>query len=338
MIHILVALVSAFLFGASTPLGKLLLDSLPPFQLAGLLYLGAALGVLPFSLGQGRALARMGAANKLRLAGAIGFGGVLGPVCLLFGLQSASASSVAMWLNLELVATAVLGYFLFNDHLGRLEWLGVAGTLGASLILSWQEGAGGGSAFIFLGIAGICWGLDNHLTALIDGITPAQSTFWKGLTAGTMNLGISWMVEPFSLEIQPMAWAVVLGMFAYGVSISLYIRSAQNLGATRSQMIFSAAPFFGVVLSFLVLKESLNWVQAAAAGLLILSLGTLFRDRHGHSHTHEPVSHTHDHCHDDDHHNHGATHPGEYHSHWHHHDPVSHGHPHWPDIHHRHTH
>jgi hypothetical protein len=25
-----------------------------------------------------------------------------------------------------------------------------------------------------------CWGLDNQLTALIDGITPSQTAFWKG--------------------------------------------------------------------------------------------------------------------------------------------------------------
>src|SRR2546426_2918229 len=40
------ALISAALFGASTPLAKLLLGELPPLLLAGLLYLGSGLGLL----------------------------------------------------------------------------------------------------------------------------------------------------------------------------------------------------------------------------------------------------------------------------------------------------
>ncbi len=47
MYGLLLALLSAFLFGASTPASKVLLGSLQPFQLAGLLYLAAAIGMAP---------------------------------------------------------------------------------------------------------------------------------------------------------------------------------------------------------------------------------------------------------------------------------------------------
>lgn len=46
---VMLALLSAALFGSATPLTKTLLNQLRPFQLAGLLYLGAAIGVLPFA-------------------------------------------------------------------------------------------------------------------------------------------------------------------------------------------------------------------------------------------------------------------------------------------------
>ncbi len=73
MKYIGMVLISALLFGASTPLGKILLDSLPPFQLAGLLYLGAAMGVFPFALEKKNriSLCSMGQKNLLRLTGAI---------------------------------------------------------------------------------------------------------------------------------------------------------------------------------------------------------------------------------------------------------------------------
>ena len=342
MQYIVIAFISAVLFGASTPIGKALLESLPPFQLAGLLYLGAALGVLPFFFTTKNALRidKIDRKNFLRLSGAISLGGVVGPVLLLFGLQMASSATVAMWLNLELVATAILGFAIFRDHLGRFGWVGVTGTVLASMMLSWHEGNIGVYALLLVAGASICWGLDNHLTALIDGITPTQSTFWKGLIAGSVNLFIGFIVEVPGGGLPLITGAIIVGIFSYGFSISLYIWSAQNLGATRSQMIFASAPFFGVLLSVILLGESLSWMQIGAALLLVLSILILFRDQHGHYHEHKPMNHNHSHRHDDQHHIHTHT---EYadnssHGHWHNHDSTSHNHPHWPDVHHRHDH
>jgi len=96
-----IALLSALLFGAATPFSKILLAHLTPFQLAGLLYLGAAVGVLGIILRTRTFLVpwRMDRKNQLRLLGAVTFGGVLGPLALLGGLNLASAASVSMWLN-----------------------------------------------------------------------------------------------------------------------------------------------------------------------------------------------------------------------------------------------
>ncbi len=338
MQYILIVFLSAILFGASTPIGKILLDTLPPFLLAGLLYIGAALGVLPFSIRKQKktGIQKIGRKNIVRLIGAISFGGVAGPVLLLFGLQMASASSVALWLNLELAATAILGYLFFRDHLGPYGWIGVIGTLGASVILSWHEGSIGTYALFLVGGASVCWGIDNHLTALIDDLTPSQSTFWKGIVAGSLNLLISFFLESTGKEVWMIVFAIIDGVFAYGFSISLYIFAAQNMGATRSQMIFSSAPFFGVILSVLLLGESISRAQIAAAIVLLVSLSILFRDQHSHFHIHEPVNHRHRHKHDDKHHNH--EHSKNKDKLWHNHESLSHSHPHWPDIHHRHNH
>ena len=137
-----------------------------------------------------------------------------------------------------------------------------------------------------------------------------------------------------------LASAVIVGIFSYGFSISLYILAAQNLGATRSQMIFASAPFCGVALSVVLVGETISVIQAMAAVILVISLAVLLRDQHTHSHTHEPLHHKHRHRHDDGHHDHVHT-DGEgavYHSQWHTHEPITHAHSHWPDIHHRHRH
>lgn len=341
MLYVLLALVSAALFGAATPLSKALLASFSPFQLAGLLYLGAAAGAATMAFKKGQAQPwRMDNKNIIRLSGAVLCGGVMAPLFLLIGLKAASAASVSLWLPLELVATAVLGRVLFRDHLGKFGWLGMFGVVAASVLLSFGEGAAGIKAGLFVLAACVCWGFDNNFTALIDGITPAQSTFWKGMVAGIINLGVGLLTQDFAGTTATTIGALGVGVFSYGASIVLYITAAQNIGAARGQMFFASSPFFGVVLSAVFLGEVVSAVQLVSIGVLAGSLVLVFRDRHEHVHAHEELEHAHSHRHDDGHHVHEhADGRGERrHTHRHRHEAKVHAHPHWPDLHHRHDH
>jgi drug/metabolite transporter (DMT)-like permease len=335
------ALVSAALFGAATPASKVLLAGLTPFQLAGLLYMGAALGVAPFTFKKGFGLPRRGdRRNRARLAGAAVFGGVAGPVLLLFGLRAADAASVSLWLNFELAATALLGALVFHEHLGALGWGGVAAAFAGAALLALPEGMAGIAPGLLVLLACACWGLDNHLTALIDGITPAQSTFWKGLVAGAVNFALGLALDPLAGGYLLVAGAILIGVLSYGTSIVLYISAAQKLGATRAQIVFSTAPFFGVLLSVAVLGEPLTALHLASGALFVAAVAFFALERHAHLHAHEALEHEHAHRHDDGHHDH--PHPdlprSTWHSHRHRHEPTVHAHPHWPDLHHRHPH
>ena len=336
------AIAAAALFGLAAPLSKLLLERVNTFQLAGLLYLGAALGLLPALAVGGRlgSILRIDRRNRLKVAGAVVFGGVLGPVLLLLGLRTAQASSVSLLLNLELVATALLGVLLFKDHLTASGWLAVAGVLTAGALVSLPEGSAGLLPALWIAAACACWGMDNHLTALIDGITPVQSTFLKGTAAGTFNLLLGLALHPALPAAGPLAATLALGAVSYGASIVLYISAAQTLGATRGQLAFASAPFFGMLFSLLLLSEALTGLRIAAAAILVASIALMSLSRHLHAHRHEPVEHVHRHSHDDDHHTH--AHPegsvSLTHLHRHRHEPVVHTHPHAPDLHHRHSH
>jgi len=340
MFAFLLALASALLFGASPPASKLLLGGLEPLQLAGLLYLGAALGMAPLAARErSRAPLAVDRANVMRLGGAVLLGGIAGPVLLLTGLRLASAGSVSLLLNLELAATAVLGVLLFREHLGRGGWLGVAGMVLAGAIVAAEAGAPGVKAALLVAAACTCWAVDNHLTALIDGITPARSTLVKGLAAGTVNLALGLAGAPLDAGLETIAAALAVGSVSYGASIALYIAAAQELGATRAQAVYASAPFLGALLAFAVLGEPLTRAHVAACALLVPALAALLWSRHAHPHTHAPLEHAHSHSHHDDHHAH--THDGPVpgrHSHAHRHEPVTHAHPHWPDLHHRHSH
>ena len=75
---VILCLLAAALFGASTPASKVLLGDVGPLTLAGLLYLGAALGVLPFCFRGGSPARWRDPVNLRRLLGAILFGGCSG--------------------------------------------------------------------------------------------------------------------------------------------------------------------------------------------------------------------------------------------------------------------
>ncbi len=332
-------LLSAALFGASTPVAKSLLAELGPITLAGALYLGAALGVLPFCAKGGSPERRKQPRHWLYLAGAVGFGGIVGPVLLLIGLDRTPAASAALWLNLETVATAVLAWAFFREYLGVRTWLAVLCVVAAGLLLAapFETGTLVGAALIAM--ACVCWGLDNNFTALIDGYTPAQSTAVKGLVAGGVNLALGLAIES-APTLSSVGLALVVGAFAYGISIMLYISSAHQLGATRSQLVFASAPLWGVGLAWLAFAESVAWNQVVALVPMVIGIALLVRGEHAHDHRHDAITHSHSHRHDDGHHTH--VHPGLpawlRHTHEHAHEPVSHSHAHEPDLHHRHVH
>lgn len=332
---------AAALFGASTPASKLLLDSeVGPLTLAGLLYLGAGVATLPFAFSGGSAARRRDPRNVRRLVGAVVFGGVLGPIALLVGLQTAPSASVSLWLNLETTATALLAWALFREHLDARGWLANGLVLLAGLLLASPEGFEVAPSALLVALACVCWGLDNNLTAIIDGYTPAQTTMAKGFVAGGVNLGLGALLEGTVPPAVVIAGGLGVGALAYGASIVLYIRGAQQLGATRSQMLFATAPFLGTAASWWLLGESVLMAQLAAAGLMVGALGLLLTSRHEHEHHHHEVRHTHAHRHDDGHHDHvhEGLPPDLWHTHEHQHAPLIHSHPHVPDLHHRHTH
>jgi drug/metabolite transporter (DMT)-like permease len=90
----LLALGSALLFGASTPIAKLLLGITDPLLLAGLLYLGSGVGLaLVTAIGRSLGLVRPEAPLRARevpwLAAIVLFGGILGPALLMSGTSKA---------------------------------------------------------------------------------------------------------------------------------------------------------------------------------------------------------------------------------------------------------
>lgn len=338
---LLAGLLSGLLFGIATPFSKLLLTDLNSFQLAGLLYVGAGIAMIPAIIKKGSQIKLLFDRNNLiRTLGIILFGGLFGPLLLMMGLRAADAASVSIWLNMELVATAILGVLLFKDSLDKFTLIGVVLTVCAGVITSMGEGISGLTSALLITAACFCWGIDNHLTALTDGATPQAVTFVKGIMAGVVNLVIGTTIADTPVVFNTILAALIVGGFSYGLSIVLYVTSAQNIGATRGQILFSTAPLWGVILSYIFFRDSFHWTHLISILFLILAVVAINMTSHKHLHQHNKLEHIHYHKHNDGHHNH--THENfdanKGHSHLHSHDELMHEHPHYPDLHHRHKH
>src|SRR6516162_6174287 len=196
---ILYALLSAVLFGISTPTAKALLGSTDPTVLAGLLYCGAGVGVAlmrrfvrPMLSPPGTGEMALRRRDLPWLSGAIIAGGVVGPVLLLVGLARTEATTASLLLTLEGVATVLMAWFLFHENFDRRIVLGMACLLAGVATLSWSGQPTLSSVLGPLAIIGACvaWGLDNNLTRKVSLSDPLQIVQLKGLTAGPFNLAL----------------------------------------------------------------------------------------------------------------------------------------------------
>ena len=346
---VLSALAAAALFGASTPIAKTLVGEIPPVLLAGLLYAGSgvglALGLLLRRLMRNRraptTFAWPRGSEVGWLAGAILFGGVLGPVLLMLGLISTPASVSALLLNLEAVFTALFAWFVFRENFDRRIAAGMALIVVGGLVLSWKpDNLAVAPGALLIAAACLCWAIDNNLTRKVSGSDAMAIACIKGLVAGAINVGAAVITGAVIPPLLVAATAAIVGLAGYGISLALFVLALRQLGAARTGAYFSVAPFFGAALAVAVQHEAVSAPLIIAAGLMAWGVWLHLSEVHEHAHQHELLEHSHSHVHDEHHHHgHDSDWEGiEPHTHRHIHRPMRHAHPHYPDIHHQHDH
>lgn len=338
---ILAALTAALLFGAGTPLAKLLLDSINPWLLAGLLYSGSGLGLAFYRCVRRTPQVRLPRAETGWLLGAIITGGVAAPVLLMFGLRGMPASGASLLLNAEGVFTALLAWFVFHENFDRRIALGMLAIVAGAAVLSWPGETRFAELWPALCILAACfaWALDNNLTRKVSLNDATWIAAVKGLAAGSVNLAIAMTLGVTWPAWTPLFGAMLVGFFAYGVSLALFVIALRHLGTARTGAYFSISPFFGAMLA-LSMGDTLTIQLVVAGSLMALGVWLHLTEQHEHEHVHDAMFHSHTHIHDKHHqHEHDTTWNGkEPHSHPHHHAPLRHTHAHFPDAHHQHRH
>ena len=343
------ALAAALLFGASTPLAKVLTGDISPLLLAGLLYLGSGLGLGILLLArrlrargsdQPVASVKIPRAELPWLLGAIVAGGMLGPALLMLGLAKTDAASASLLLNVEGVLTAVIAWVVFRENADRQIVLGMVAIVLGGVLLAWEPGGATLSPGALLIVAAcLCWAVDNNLTRKVSTNDAMLIACLKGLIAGACNTTIAFLTNAAIPGLSAVGLSLLVGFFGYGLSLTLLVIALRTL-CTAERVPTSPLHRFLASFSLVLWPEPPNLLFWAAAVLMGVGVWLHLRERHEHAHTHDPLAHSHRHRHDEHHqHEHAFAWDGtEPHAHPHHHAVLTHAHPHYPDIHHRHPH
>ena len=339
------ALLAAALFGLSTPLVQRFGQGLGAFSTAALLYAGAAFVALwmrqPVELE-----AKLRRADLPRLLAMAGFGAVIGPVALAWGLQRTSGTSASLMLTLEALFTVVLAWRLYGESMDKRVVTAMMLLLAGGIALVADQGLAGNTQV--LGLLAVlaataAWGLDNTLSRGVADRDPAQVVMVKSALGASVSTVLAVLFGESAPALTSALALIAVGAVGYGLSLRFYLLAQRAFGAARTGSVFAFAPFIGAMGAFAFGDRSMGWIMLAAGMLMLAGVALHLMESHGHLHTHEALEHEHAHSHDpkyaDGHHLHEHdVLPSGPHSHWHRHEPMQHTHPHVPDAHHGHSH
>lgn len=269
----LLAIAAALLFGLSTPAAKLIVGSVDPLLLAGLLYLGSGIGLSIFKLFRGRDGLHLARADLPWLACTVIFGGAIGPALLMQGLTATTGSAASLLLTLEGVFTALIAWIVFREPFNRRIGFGMAAIFFGAVLLALRGSPGHAGLLGALAITGAClaWAIDNNCTAKIAEVDALTLAAIKGVCAGIANIAIALAVGSRLPALPEIGAAAAVGFLGYGLSLVLFVLALREIGAARTGAYFSTAPFIGALVGLIALREPLS-VTLAVAGLL-MSIG-----------------------------------------------------------------
>ena len=291
---IMFAFLAAVFYAINVPISKVLLQHVGPTTMAALLYLGAGIGIGIMSLFNKKDREKAESLTKAELPYIVGMIvlDIAAPIFLMLGISYGSSANASLLGNFEIVATTVIALILFKEAVTKRLWLAIGLITLSSILLSF-EGTDSfhfsyGSLLVIM--ATVCWGLENNCTRELSSKSTHQIVMLKGLCSGLGALVIALIKRESFPGIGYIAIALALGFVAYGLSIFMYVRAQNVLGAAKTSAYYAVNPLIGALLAFVFLSESLSWMYVIA--LIVMAIGSAlvvvdtFIRQHDHEHQH----------------------------------------------------
>ena len=270
------AVLAAALYAINAPVSKLLLTQIPSTMMAGLLYLGAGIGMLILEKWGRKKEEQPLTRKELPYTAAMVILDIAAPIFLMIGLTRCSAANASLLNNFEIVATSLIALMVFKEAIGKRLWLAIILVTISSILLSFEDMSSlqfsWGSLFVLL--ACVSWGFENNCTRMLSSKNPAQIVIIKGFGSGLGAILLSLLIGERFFRIGYIMLALLLGFVAYGLSIYFYIYAQRDWGAAKTSTYYAVSPFIGAGLSLVIFHELPSVLFVAA--LLIMALGTYF--------------------------------------------------------------
>lgn len=308
---IMFAFLAAVFYAINVPISKVLLQYVGPTTMAALLYLGAGIGIGIMSLFNKKDREKAESLTKAELPYIVGMIvlDIAAPIFLMLGISYGSSSNASLLGNFEIVATTVIALILFKEAVTKRLWLAIGLITLSSILLSF-EGTDSfhfsyGSLLVIM--ATVCWGLENNCTRELSSKSTYQIVMLKGLCSGLGALVIALVKKESFPGIGYIAIALALGFVAYGLSIFMYVRAQNVLGAAKTSAYYAVNPLIGALLAFVFLSESLSWMYVIALIVMVIGSALVVVDTFIRQHDHEH-QHTFTHSHGGSTHTHTVRH------------------------------
>ena len=308
---IMFAFLAAVFYAINVPISKVLLQHVGPTTMAALLYLGAGIGIGMMSLFNKKDREKAERLTKAELPYIVGMIvlDIAAPIFLMLGISYGSSANASLLGNFEIVATTVIALILFKEAVTKRLWLAIGLITLSSILLSFE----GTDSFHFsygsllVIIATVCWGLENNCTRELSSKSTYQIVMLKGLCSGLGALVIALIKRESFPGIGYIAIALALGFVAYGLSIFMYVRAQNVLGAAKTSAYYAVNPLIGALLAFVFLSESLSWMYVIALIVMVIGSALVVVDTFIRQHDHEH-QHTFTHSHGGSTHTHTVRH------------------------------
>lgn len=308
---IMFAFLAAVFYAINVPISKVLLQHVGPTTMAALLYLGAGIGIGMMSLFNKKDREKAESLTKAELPYIVGMIvlDIAAPIFLMLGISYGSSANASLLGNFEIVATTVIALILFKEAVTKRLWVAIGLITLSSILLSF-EGTDSfhfsyGSLLVIM--ATVCWGLENNCTRELSSKSTYQIVMLKGLCSGLGALVISLIKKESFPGFGYVAIALALGFVAYGLSIFMYVRAQNVLGAAKTSAYYAVNPLIGALLAFVFLSESLSWMYVIALIVMVIGSALVVVDTFIRQHDHEH-QHTFTHSHGGSTHTHTVRH------------------------------
>lgn len=273
---ILIAVLAAALYAINSPFSKLLLEYVPSTLMAGLLYIGAGLGMGVISLIR-KVRKTERTEEKITRADlpytlAMIVLDIVAPIFLLLGLSFTTAANASLLNNFEIVATAIISLMIFKEKISPRLWSGILFVTLSCVLLSFEDVSSlrfsSGSLLILL--ACVCWGIENNCTRRLSSKDPLEIVLLKGIFSGLGSLVIGLCIGERIAHFWSVFAVLIVGLVAYGLSIFFYVYAQRILGAARTSAYYAIAPFIGTLLSLIIFRDLPDYTYFIALGFMIV--------------------------------------------------------------------